>query len=66
MSSIIDFSCQSKNRNVESKWKFQGQSILQMRIMLKNSSHKKLTSTLTISHLINQRNIFVKKTVLST
>ena len=35
MSSIIDFICQSKNRNVESQWKFQGQSTLQMRIMLK-------------------------------
>ena len=46
MSSIIDFTCQSKNRNVESQWKFQGQSTLQMRIMLKNSSHKVLTPTL--------------------
>ena len=29
MSSITDFECQSKNRNVESQWKFQGQSALQ-------------------------------------
>ena len=50
MSSIIDFTCQSKNRNVESQWKFQGQSTLQMRIMLKNSSHKVLTPSLIISH----------------
>ena len=42
MSSIINFTCQSKNRNVESLWKFQGQSTLQMRMMLKKLFAQKI------------------------
>ena len=58
MFSFIDFTRRSKNRNLERLWKFQGQSILQMRIMIKNSSHEKLTSTLTILYKSNKNNNF--------